>query len=62
MDCPAFLLFSGMMFLIIFAVLLGLFFGIVDPLLKKHKLKMRPSRGFAFFDLIGIVIETLKFW
>ena len=49
-----------MLFLIILSVLLVVYFMIVDPLIKRYKLKPH-KRALPVFDIIGAFIDLFRF-
>jgi hypothetical protein len=49
-----------MLFLILFATLLLIFFGLVDPWMKKRNIKPRYAKSLPLFDLVGGLIGFLK--
>lgn len=50
-----------MLFLSIFTIMLLLFFGLVNPLLKKHNLKLKQMRSWPVFDILGGLVDFLRF-
>ena len=49
-----------MLFLAIFAALLVLYFGMVDPYVKKHKLNIHKRQYTGIMDVIGGIVDLLK--
>jgi hypothetical protein len=49
-----------MLFLTIFAVMLILFFGLVDPWLKKHKRKVDYLKTNALFQCVFLIWDVLR--
>jgi hypothetical protein len=49
-----------MLFLTIFAVLLVLYFGMVEPYVKKHKVSIHKRTYTGVLNSIGIAFDFLK--
>jgi hypothetical protein len=48
-----------MLFLTIFVMLLVLYFGLVDPWVKRHKIK--PHKGAdAIFNIAGALVDLIR--
>jgi hypothetical protein len=50
-----------MLFLAIFATLLVLYFGMVDPYVKKHKVNIHKRQYVWILDAAGVIRDLLKF-